>query len=171
MILPDVLQANLHLVFCGTAASTKSAEVGAYYANSTNYFWRTLHEVGLTPHQLTPTDFRQLLTYRIGLTDIAKHAIGNDSVLSQSDFDADALCQKIERYQPQILAFTSKRGASAFLKQPTGKISYGQQSETVSDTKLWVLPSPSGSARRYWDISIWQNLADTVGNLPKSINQ
>jgi G:T/U-mismatch repair DNA glycosylase len=38
-ILPDVLQPDLKVVFCGTAAGTQSAQAGAYYAGRGNYFW------------------------------------------------------------------------------------------------------------------------------------
>jgi len=168
MILPDLLQDNLKVVFCGTAASAISAREGAYYANPTNAFWRTLHHIGLTPHQLKPQDFRQLLNYDIGLTDIAKHAKGNDSDLSKTDFDADSLRRKIERFQPGYLAFTSKKGASGFFAIPTRKISYGLQSQKIGTTRFYVLTSPSGAARGYWDESIWQDLADAVGKLSDS---
>ncbi|MEL6307224.1 MAG: mismatch-specific DNA-glycosylase [Chloroflexota bacterium] len=161
-ILPDVLQTNLDVVFCGTAASVISAREGAYYANPTNAFWRTLHTVGLTPRLLAPSEFRTVTAYGIGLTDIAKQATGNDSDLSVGDFDAGSLREKIVQYHPTILAFTSKKGASVFLGTTTGKLSYGKQSEGVGTTTLWVLPSPSGAARRYWDISVWQELADVV---------
>ena len=60
-ILHDVLEDNLHIVFCGTAASTISAQRGAYYAHPQNKFWRILHETRLTPELLQP-----LLTERLG---------------------------------------------------------------------------------------------------------
>lgn len=159
-ILPDVLQKNLDVVFCGTAASAISARESAYYANPTNAFWRTLHAVDLTPRLLAPPEFKQVTAYGIGLTDIAKKASGNDSDLSKEDYDADALRAKIVQYQPRILAFTSKKGASVFLGTTTGKLSYGKQSARIEQTAIWVLPSPSGAARRYWNIEIWQALSD-----------
>ena len=58
MVLPDVLEPDLDIVFCGTAAGTRSADVGAYFAHPQNRFWRTLAEVGLTPRRLAPTEFR-----------------------------------------------------------------------------------------------------------------
>ncbi|MGJ3238208.1 MAG: mismatch-specific DNA-glycosylase [Anaerolineae bacterium] len=164
-VLPDVLQSDLKLVFCGTAASTVSAHMGAYYANPTNAFWRTLHEIGLIPIRIHPQNFRDLLTYRIGLTDMAKHATGNDADLGPEDFDALALREKLVRYRPSLLAFTSKRAASAFFDVPTRKLNYGQQPCTDLQTRFWVLPSPSGAARSYWDVRIWQALADAVGTL------
>ena len=43
--LPDILQPNLKVVFCGTAAGDASAKKRAYYAGPGNRFWKTLHEV------------------------------------------------------------------------------------------------------------------------------
>jgi len=163
-VLPDLLTPNLKIVFCGTAASDISAREGAYYANPTNYFWRTLHNIDLTPYQLEPKEFPKLLDYRIGLTDIAKLAQGNDAGLKKDDFDRETLREKILKYQPQFLAFTSKKGASEFFQKSTGKIHYGLQDAVLGKTRFWVLTSPSGAARGYWDESIWQALADTVNN-------
>ena len=161
-VLPDLIAPGLQVVFCGTAASAISAQEKAYYANPTNYFWRTLYSVGLTPRQLKPREFPELLQHGIGLTDLAKSAKGNDSDLIESDFDVDSLRRKIENYQPQFLAFTSKKGASVFFDKPTRKINYGLQTETIRTTRFYVLTSPSGAARSYWDETIWQALADSV---------
>jgi double-stranded uracil-DNA glycosylase len=159
-ILPDLLTPNLKIVFCGTAASTISVQASAYYANPTNRFWRTLHRVGLTPRQLSPNEFPQLLDYSIGLTDLAKDASGNDAVLSKSDFDVEAFRQKMVTYQPKIIAFTSKKGASVALNTTTAKLKYGLQPEKLEQSQVWILPSPSGAARGYWDEAVWQALAD-----------
>ena len=80
-ILPDVLAPGLRVVFCGTAAGEEAARVGAPYAGPGNRFWWVLHEVGLTPRELRPVEFRELLAWGIGLTDVAKHAVGGDSAL------------------------------------------------------------------------------------------
>lgn len=71
MILPDVLASDLVVVFCGTAAGNRSAQMGAYYAGIGNRLWPTLHQIGLTPRLLQPTEFWQALDYGIGLTDLA----------------------------------------------------------------------------------------------------
>src|SRR3546814_7604122 len=55
-VLPDVLAPGLRLVFCGSAAGRKSAELGAYYAGPGNKFWPTLYEIGLTPRHFRPQD-------------------------------------------------------------------------------------------------------------------
>jgi G:T/U-mismatch repair DNA glycosylase len=66
--LPDLLAPNLRVIFVGTAAGKRSAEFGHYYAGRGNRFWRTLHEVGLTPRLFEPGEFRALLALGIGHT-------------------------------------------------------------------------------------------------------
>jgi TDG/mug DNA glycosylase family protein len=160
--VPDVLAPDLKLVFCGTALGRRSAEAKAYYANPSNFFWRTLHNTGLTPERIIAHDYPRLINYGIGLTDLCKAHYGNDAELPVDAYDTAALREKMIRYQPRILAFTSKTGASAFLGRPTGAITLGFQPETIGDTRLYVLPSPSGQARIFWDQSVWQALADAV---------
>ncbi len=159
VILPDVLEPGLKIVFCGTAASNVSAAVGAYYAGPGNAFWPTLYAVGLTPRLLPPAEFRTVTRYGLGLTDLAKHESGVDSELSVGAFDAAALREKLLRYRPWAVAFTSKAAARAFFG---ARVAYGWASERVGQTRVMVLPSPSGAARRYWDMTWWQVLAEAV---------
>ena len=161
-LVPDVLRPGLKVVFCGTAMGRKSAEQKAYYANPGNFFWRTLHTTGLTPERIKPHDYLRLLDHGLGATDLSKAHYGNDVELPAGALDVAALRQKILTFQPRFLAFTSKTGAGAFLGRPTGEITLGVQSETVGDTRLFVLPSPSGQARIFWDESVWQALADAA---------
>ena len=72
-MLPDLLDYNLDVVFCGTGAGTESARRQHYYAGSGNKFWPTLYTVGLTRRRLRPSDYEMLLDFRIGLTDLVKH--------------------------------------------------------------------------------------------------
>ena len=162
-ILPDVLQPGLALVFCGTAAGKRSAAERAYYAHPGNLFWRALFEAGLTPRQLAPAEFPQLPDYGIGLTDLAKRHSGNDNELPREAFDVPALIAKIERYRPHLLAFTSKNAARAALGHATR---YGLQDETIGNTRLFVLPSPSGQARGHWTGGPWLAL----GQLHRSVS-
>ncbi|CAM0998047.1 G:T/U mismatch-specific DNA glycosylase [Rhodanobacter sp. Root179] len=155
-ILPDLLQAGLALVFCGTAAGRRSAAERAYYAHPGNLFWRALFEAGLTPRLLAPAEFPLLTGYGIGLTDLAKRHSGNDADLPRDAFDVPALRARIERHAPRLLAFTSKNAARAALGHA---VSYGMQEETLGQTRLFVLPSPSGQARGHWDIVPWRALA------------
>src|ERR1700753_2698222 len=90
-LVPDLLQSGLKLVFCGTAPSRVSAAAGHYYAHPQNKFWRTLHEVGLTPRVLAPCEFPLLTQWRIGLTDIAKFNSGQENELPKHSLGAGAV--------------------------------------------------------------------------------
>jgi double-stranded uracil-DNA glycosylase len=162
MILPDILVPGLDLVLCGTAPSRVSKQAGAYYANPGNLFWRALHEVGLTPMRLAPADYPRVVEFGIGLTDLNKTEWGSDRELSRDGFDVAGLAAKIELYRPKVLAFDSKTAGSAFLGRP---VAYGRQPEAPSGTVLWVVPSPSGRARAFWDLGPWRDLADFVRSL------
>lgn len=164
--VPDLLASGLKVVFCGTALGRVSAERRAYYANPGNFFWRTLHNTGLTPERVRPEDYASLLPYGIGLTDLCKAHYGNDNELPDGALDAGALRDKILKYQPRILAFTSKTGAGTFLGKPTGAIPLGFQAETVGQTRIYALTSPSGQARIFWNQDAWQKLADEVRAMP-----
>lgn len=160
-VLPDVLAPGLVTVFCGSAASSASARARAYYAGPGNRFWPTLAEVGLTDRRLRPDEFRALPSYGIGLTDLAKHESGMDRELSSAAYDAGALRARIEACAPRILAFTGRRPAGLFLLEAFGVAlgDYGPQETTLGKTQIWVLPSPSGAARRWWSVEPWTRLA------------
>jgi len=164
-ILPDVLTPGLRVVFCGTAPGTRSALEGAYYAHPGNYFWRTLFETGLTPVRLSPPEYRRVLDFGIGLTDVAKHHFGSDADLPFGAFDAVALRRKLARHRPRIVAFTSKNAARAGLAAGSRNLAYGEQPARIADSRVFVLSSPSGQARGFWNLAPWQELAQAVKHL------
>lgn len=154
-LVPDLLAPNLKLVFCGTAPSTASANAKAYYAKSGNRFWPTLHAVGLTPRRFAPHDYGQLIELGIGLTDLCKVHSGTDAQLPIDAFDKASFEQKMFRYLPQMIAFTSKNAAQIWLGHP---VEYGLQAEQLESSRLFVLTSPSGLATRFFDIKVWHAL-------------
>ena len=112
-VLPDLLVPGLDVVFCGTAAGRRSAQLGQYYAHPQNKFWRTLHATGLTPRLFAPHEYRSLLDLGIGATDTAKHASGMDHQLPKGALGGaalDDLRARIANAKPGILAFTSLAG-------------------------------------------------------------
>jgi len=125
-----------------------------------------LHRVGLTPRQLRPAEFREVVAYAIGLTDIVKKNFGADSSLRRGDSDPAGLRRKIEIHQPKILAFNGKRAASAFLG---GSVAYGpQQGRDIGATRIYVAPSTSGAARGFWDEDLWRLVAEAVRGTERS---
>ena len=165
MILPDVLETGLKVVFCGSAVGKVSAQRGAYYAHPGNQFWRVLHRVGLTPRRLRPQEYPTLPTYGIGLTDIVKSVSGSDSEIPAEELASGRggvdLRAKVHRFQPLALAFNGKKAAMLFLDKRS--VDYGRQPDRVGASEIFVLPSTSGAARGFWDESCWEELAQFVG--------
>ena len=158
--LPDLLAPNLRVVFVGTAAGRQSAARGEYYAGRGNRFWRTLHEIGLTPRRFEPPEFRDLLALGIGLTDMSKLGSGMDHQVAKHEFDPEQFAANVRRYRPRAIAFTSKKAAGIWLGRATRATAYGRQPPTApAFPEVFVLPSPSGAARSHWSTAPWQELA------------
>ncbi len=161
-VLDDVLSEDLRVLFCGTAVGTVSAKAGAYYAHPQNKFWKILYETGLTPELLQPHRYRDLLDYRIGLTDFVKTHFGMDHQIPLSqlaEISRTRLRASVLAYRPKFLAFTSKTGGQKFLG---GKRDYGEQVELIGKTRIWVLPSTSGAANGAWRPEVWHRCAEVV---------
>jgi TDG/mug DNA glycosylase family protein len=164
-VLPDILRPGLRVVFCGTAAGTASARARAYYAGPGNAFWKALHSAELTPVQLSPAEFERLPAHGIGLTDICKVLYGSDEEVGVVEFDIDGLQARIAEMEPANLAFNGKNAARGALERT---VDYGLQPERIGGAAVWVLPSTSGAARRYWDIEPWRELAQTCREMGSS---
>jgi TDG/mug DNA glycosylase family protein len=159
--LPDLLAPNLRVVFVGTAAGKRSAELGHFYAGHGNRFWRTLHEVRLTPRRFKPAEFGDLLALGIGLTDMSKLGAGMDRQIARHEFNRDRLVETIRGYRPRAIAFNGKKAASIWLgRKRSEAVSYGRQPPALPDfPDVFVLPSTSGAARSSWSIAPWHALA------------
>jgi TDG/mug DNA glycosylase family protein len=160
MVLPDILAPGLDVVFCGSAAGTVSARVGAYYAGPGNRFWPTLHAIGLTPVLLAPAEYPRLLEFGIGATDLNKVEFGADTALTPAGDDLAGLIAKLATARPRAIAFNGKRAACAFLAEK--RLAYGQQHENWRDIPVFVLPSTSRRAGAFWDEAPWQALGAFV---------
>ncbi len=159
-MLKDLLTHGQRIVFCGTAASAVSAARGEYYAGPGNKFWSILSEVGLTPRQLAPGEYEDLLEFGIGLTDIVKGQAGGDADIDFAQSNPEELRRKIHCFSPALLAFNGKKAAQVFLRKR--RVDLGLQIEQVGPTRLFVAPSTSGAANGYWDEGPWCELAKLV---------
>lgn len=159
-MLEDLLARRLALVVCGTAAGRRSAQVGQYYAGPGNRFWRTLAETALTPRELAPAEYSELLKFGIGLTDLAKGQAGADHRIKFDRADALGLRAKIALYQPRYLCFNGKRAAQEFFGRPN--VLFGVQPERIGKTVTYVAPSTSRAANATWNFALWDDLAARV---------
>ena len=96
------------------------------------------------------------------LTDFVKTHSGMDHQIPISELTEISrarLGATIARFRPQFLAFTSKNAGQRFLG---GRRDYGEQTERIADTQIWILPSTSGAANGSWRPEIWHQFAESV---------
>jgi TDG/mug DNA glycosylase family protein len=147
--LPDYLAPGLRVVFCGTAASTRSADVGGYYAGPGNEFWGTLYQVGLIPVPLGPHLSARVLEFGIGLTDLAKRVARSSDRGLGSEFDVERFTEAMRRLSPRWIAFHGKT-AGKVVSSALGhgaRVALGVQSWTIGTSRVHVVPSMSGANR------------------------
>jgi TDG/mug DNA glycosylase family protein len=160
-VLPDILDSNLDVVFCGTAVGITSASSGHYYSGRGNKFWQLLHEAGITATRLRPEDDVTLLALGLGITDLVKDvAQSHDRGL---DFSKTRFAGHIEKANPRWVAFngltSGRAGARRLGHRATG---LGQQPWHIGQSRVYVLPSSSAAnATMHYDEKLqwWAKLA------------
>ena len=147
--LPDVITADLDVLFCGINPGLTAAAAGHHFVGRSNRFWRVLHRAGFTPEEIAPQNDRTLLYYGCGITAVVKRPTAGAHELSPEEFIAAAagFRQKIARYRPRFVAFLGKPGYAGITGQRD--IAWGRQPERMHDAVAWVLPNPSGRNRAF----------------------
>ena len=109
--VPDVLGPGVRLVFVGINPGLRSAQAGHHFANPRNDFWRLLHDSGLTPQLLDPSEEAQLLGARLGITNAAMRVTRGSGELRRTDFAGavDRLSGIEQTISPAGFAFVGKQ--------------------------------------------------------------
>lgn len=142
--IPDLLAPGLSVMFSGINPGLWSAATGLHFARPGNRFWPTLHRAGFTQRQLRPDEQEELLGLGLGVTNVAARATARaDELVGEELVEGGrVLRQKVERLRPAWLAVV---GIGAYRSAFDARDAVvGPQPETVGDTRVWVLPNPSG---------------------------
>ncbi len=147
--MPDIIAPNLRVLFCGINPSLYSVKVGHHFARPGNRFWRAVHEGGFTPRRFLPSDENELLDCGLGITNVAPRATVAAADLSRDELKNGgiALREKVRKFTPQTLAILGIGAYRIAFDKPKAQI--GAQDETIGDTRIWVLPNPSGLNAHY----------------------
>ncbi|CAL9354233.1 G/U mismatch-specific DNA glycosylase [Streptomyces sp. enrichment culture] len=143
-VVPDVVAGGLSVLFCGINPGLMSAATGHHFARPGNRFWPVLHLSGFTPRQLAPSEQEELLSYGLGITNVVARATARADELSDDEFREGGrlLAAKVELLRPRWLAVV---GVTAYrVAFGDRKAAIGPQERTIGDTRVWVLPNPSG---------------------------
>lgn len=142
--LPHVMADRLGVVFCGMNPGLTTALVGHHFASPGNRFWPALARAGFTPKTLTPDREQELLPLGLGLTNLVERATRDVSELSRTELVAggERLRAEMERYRPVWLAFLGITGYRTAFGVRDARV--GPQDRRLGDTRVWLLPNPSG---------------------------
>lgn len=147
--LPDVIAPDLDVVFCGINPGLYTAAVQQHFGRPGNRFWPTIHKAGFTPRLFHPSEQRELLQHGCGITNVVARATTAAAELTSAELveGADILEKKIRRYRPRVLAIVGIGAYRTGFNRPRAKT--GLQEEAIGDTRIWILPNPSGLNANY----------------------
>jgi TDG/mug DNA glycosylase family protein len=142
--IPDVIAAGLRVVFAGINPGLYSAATGYHFARPGNRFWPALHRSGFTGRVFRPDEQEQLLGLGLGITNVVARATARADELRPSEFVAGArtLTAKVTRLRPRWLAVVGVTAYRAAFGRRHAAV--GPQDEAIGETRVWVLPNPSG---------------------------
>lgn len=147
--VPDVIAPGLDVLFCGINPGLYTAAVGHHFARPGNRFWPALHAAGFTPRVLAPHEERELLALGYGITNVVDRATATADEVTAGELAEGGrrLVAKVTRERPRYLAVLGIGAYRSAFARPRAKL--GLQPESIAETRLWVLPNPSGLNAAY----------------------
>lgn len=145
----DLIDYDLKVLFCGINPGIYSGATGLHFARPGNRFWKALHLGGFTDRILLPSEEDEFLELGFGITSFCKRTTARADELSKSEIikGGERLIKKIERYKPENLAVLGLGAYRTAFSEP--KASVGLQNRKIGETKVWLLPNPSGLNAHY----------------------
>jgi len=163
----DLIDYNLKVLFCGINPGMWSGATGFHFAKPGNRFWKTLHLSGFTSRLLHPSEEHELLENGCGITSFCKRTTARADELSNEEMieGGKVLVKKVLEFTPQFLAVLGIGAYRTAFNQP--KAHLGLQDEKIGETKIWLLPNPSGLNAHYQ----LNDLAKLFGELRQAIEE
>ncbi|MCM3297681.1 G/U mismatch-specific DNA glycosylase [Streptomyces pseudogriseolus] len=142
--MPDVVADGLRVLFCGINPGLMTAATGHHFARPGNRFWPALHRSGFTARLLPPSEQHELLSYGLGITNVVARATARADELTAEEYRQGGreLAVKVARLRPRRLAVLGVTAYRAAFDDR--KAAVGPQVRTIGESRVWVLPNPSG---------------------------
>ncbi len=161
----DVIAPGLKVLFCGINPGLYTAAIGHHFGRPGNRFWPTLHAAGFTPRLFDPSEEQELLPLGYGITNVVDRATAAADELSTAEIVAGGkvLTEKVTVWKPRYLAILGVGAYRVAFARP--KAAVGAQPELVGESRVWVLPNPSGLNAHYQaaDLTrVFQELREAV---------
>ena len=149
LTIEDIIGPDLNVLFCGINPGLYSGATGLHFARPGNRFWKVLYGAGFTDRLLDPSEEAELLVSGYGITCFVDRTTARADELSKEEFveGGKILLEKLVRYKPKMLAVLGLGAYRTAFDRPKAKV--GLQTETFGDTRIWLLPNPSGLNANY----------------------
>ena len=149
-LVPDLVGPNCRLLFVGINPGLWSAATGAHFARPGNRFWPALYRAGITDHLvdassgMSDADHEYLIGRGVGITNVVARATATAAELSATEWVVGGrhLRDRVEQIGPDVVAvagITAYRSAFGDRRATSG-----EQPERWGETRIWVVPNPSG---------------------------
>jgi len=150
-VLPGDADPPLRVLFCGINPSLASSAAGHHFARPGNRFWPALHRSGFTPRQLAPAEQGELRGLGLGITNLVPRPSARADELSADELRAGGarLRELVAALRPAWLAVVGVTAYRVAFAQPKAVV--GRQDAVLGDTRVWVLPNPSG-LNAHWQL-------------------
>lgn len=147
--VPDLIGPDLDVLFVGINPGLYTAAIGHHFGRPGNRFWPALYSGGFTPRLFDPSEERELLVYRLGITNLVARATARADELTDDELIAGGgvLADKVRRYRPRTVAILGVTAYRTALGRPGAVV--GRQPEALEEALVWLLPSPSGLNAHY----------------------
>jgi TDG/mug DNA glycosylase family protein len=150
-VLPGPDDPPLRVLFSGINPGLVSAATGHHFARPGNRFWPVLHRSGFTPRQFAPAEQGELAGLGLGITNLVARATARADELTAAETVAggERLRALVAERRPAWLAVVGVTAYRTAFGVPGAVI--GPQDEPWGDTRVWVLPNPSG-LNAHWTV-------------------
>lgn len=145
----DLIAPGLKVLFCGINPGLWSGATGRHFARPGNRFWKALHLSGITPRQLDPSEADELLELGYGITCFVGRTTARADELTKEEFieGGEIVRRKVLAFRPRILGVLGLGAYRTAYKRPEAAL--GPQPEAIGETRVWLLPNPSGLNAHY----------------------
>lgn len=147
------------MLFCGINPGLYSGATGYHFARPGNRFWPALHASGFTPRRFDPSEQDELLAHGLGITNLVARATARADELTDAELreGGEILVTKLDRYRPRCLAVVGVTAYRTAFGRPKAQV--GEQSGSIGETAVWVLPNPSGLNAHWTPATLAQEFA------------
>ncbi len=148
--VPDLIDDDVRLLFVGINPGLWTAATGTHFAHPGNRFYPAVRLAGIIERDIdrgagmTAADRAHLLARGVGITNVVRRATAKASELTAEELRAGGveLRRLVDEIGPPVVAVAGITAYRTAFGARTATM--GEQPERWGDTRLWVVPNPSG---------------------------